>query len=251
MTDRQEIVILAGEFVLGSLTDDEREAVRVRLTHDSLLASAVADWERELAPLTALERAITPPPAVLEGVLSSIASAALLPGGRSGEVALLRHQVRNWRFTSGALAASMGALAIALGALLYAPGRGLDSQSAMAVLTQPAGHSTADEGQSSAPALFIARASKEPASVVLRQVGGRRPSNDRIYTVWLLNSDLSEATRLGTMSKTEPTTKLQLPPGASHRLVGLQLAISLESEKSQALEQPRGPILSIGKFDVQ
>ena len=40
-----ELALLAGEYVLGTLSAAQRRAVEQRLTHDTALSQAVAQWE--------------------------------------------------------------------------------------------------------------------------------------------------------------------------------------------------------------
>ena len=49
-----ELALLAGEYVLGTLSAAQRRAVEQRLTHDTALSQAVAQWEERLLPLQAL-----------------------------------------------------------------------------------------------------------------------------------------------------------------------------------------------------
>jgi anti-sigma-K factor RskA len=51
---------LAGEYVLGTLTADERRDVQARLEHDDALRAAVHHWEERLLPLVALAEPVTP-----------------------------------------------------------------------------------------------------------------------------------------------------------------------------------------------
>ncbi|MGR3468973.1 MAG: hypothetical protein ACU0CI_13960, partial [Shimia sp.] len=49
---REDDVILAGEYVLGLLSDLEREAFEKRIARDPLVREIVAGWAEDLAPLT-------------------------------------------------------------------------------------------------------------------------------------------------------------------------------------------------------
>ncbi|MFK0310016.1 anti-sigma factor domain-containing protein [Pseudomonas sp. NPDC090233] len=51
---------LAGEYVLGTLSTEEHEAVRQRLDEDGELRSAVDAWEQRLLALNALAEPVTP-----------------------------------------------------------------------------------------------------------------------------------------------------------------------------------------------
>ena len=62
--DEHERIVLAGEFVLGTLPRDEAERVVDEAIRDPKLADAIADWERHLAPLAATVSPVTPPAAL-------------------------------------------------------------------------------------------------------------------------------------------------------------------------------------------
>ena len=51
MTDREDIDMLAAEYVLGTLDRDERSSVAARSLHDPELAVAIEAWQRRLSPL--------------------------------------------------------------------------------------------------------------------------------------------------------------------------------------------------------
>ncbi len=60
----QDDGLLAGEYVLGTLDDSEREAFERRLPGDLLLQVEVAAWERHLGPMLETIEPITPPVSV-------------------------------------------------------------------------------------------------------------------------------------------------------------------------------------------
>ena len=62
MTEDEDLDGLAAEYVLGSLSPAERREVDARRRQDAALNQAITDWERRLAPLSAAEQGIEPPP---------------------------------------------------------------------------------------------------------------------------------------------------------------------------------------------
>ena len=60
----EDLSVLAGEYVLGTLPAAERQAVQQRLPGDRALQQAVAEWEARLLPLTQLAEPIAPPAAL-------------------------------------------------------------------------------------------------------------------------------------------------------------------------------------------
>ena len=70
-----DLNLLAGEYVLGTLPAAARNAVAQRLQTDTALRDAVAQWEARLLPLTQLAEPITPPDALWARIDSSLQAA--------------------------------------------------------------------------------------------------------------------------------------------------------------------------------
>lgn len=59
--DHEDDHALAGEYVLGTLSSEQRKAVEARLEHEPELQRAVAAWEERFFPYTALVEPVPPP----------------------------------------------------------------------------------------------------------------------------------------------------------------------------------------------
>jgi anti-sigma-K factor RskA len=66
---------LAAEYVLGTLSAEEREHAEALLAIDSGFAESVRQWERRLGELNVMVEAVEPPPAVWEKIRAEIGSA--------------------------------------------------------------------------------------------------------------------------------------------------------------------------------
>ena len=66
MTESDEIDVLAGEYVLGTLDAAERAAAQAQRRRNPALAAAIVAWEARLAPLADW----VPPVAVSKGLLA-------------------------------------------------------------------------------------------------------------------------------------------------------------------------------------
>ena len=81
--------ILAAEYVLGTLDNDDRRRVRARCAADPQFAGLVRLWERRLAPLHELAVPVIPSPEIWRAIASDLRSAppalrgATLPRGLS------------------------------------------------------------------------------------------------------------------------------------------------------------------------
>jgi len=71
-----DLHVLAGEYVLGTLAVAERRAVQQRLPGDRALQQAVAEWEARLLPLTQLAEPIAPPAALWARIDQSLQAAS-------------------------------------------------------------------------------------------------------------------------------------------------------------------------------
>ena len=98
---RDDDDLLAAEYALGLLSDDESQAVRTRAMRDAALTLRIAWWRDQLAPLA--NEATTPAP---DGLWDKIA--AKLPGNDNSATLMQR-----WR------AAALSALAVAAALLVF------------------------------------------------------------------------------------------------------------------------------------
>jgi hypothetical protein len=126
MMQEDDIDALAGEYVLGSLDAAERAGVAARRAADRRLDAAIAAWERRLAPLSAREPGMAPPPHLLDGILTRIAAEQAgggVAGGAGEVVPLHRRAGRSWAYAfAGALAACLALAAVLLNELPFGPG---------------------------------------------------------------------------------------------------------------------------------
>jgi anti-sigma-K factor RskA len=72
---------LAAEYVLGTLSAEEREHAEALLSFDPGFESAVRQWERRLGELNVMVEAIEPPPEVWEKIKSDVTATAAAPAG--------------------------------------------------------------------------------------------------------------------------------------------------------------------------
>ena len=67
---------LAAEYVLGTLSADEREHAEALLTLDPGFATSVRQWERRLGELNVMVEAVEPPPEVWDKIKAEIGTAS-------------------------------------------------------------------------------------------------------------------------------------------------------------------------------
>ncbi len=121
MTEEDDIEGLAGEYVLGSLSADERREVEARRRSDRALEAAISAWERRLGPLIDREPGIVPPAHVYERILSRIADGNDgddedgRPARGGGDVVPLRGRSGRWRVVAAGLVGLAACLALVIG----------------------------------------------------------------------------------------------------------------------------------------
>jgi anti-sigma-K factor RskA len=110
MTERDEIDVLAGEYVLGTLDAPERAAAQARRRRDPTLEAAILAWEGRLAPLADW----VPPVSVPKDMLARI-EAKLPVVDDPAQMVLLERHMRRWRRVAIATSAVAACLLLAIG----------------------------------------------------------------------------------------------------------------------------------------
>lgn len=210
--------ILAGEYVLGVLENDEVAAVLRQSEADPALLQAIADWELWLAPLAELVTPIAPPAPIWERIERSMGAAAAPPAPTGFR--RTRTGAGFWRATTvGALA-----LAAVFAAIAYLPrGEPAPRLAALTVTGAPA------------PA-FIAEA-RGDGFVVLTAVSPAPVPVGRDLELWLLPKSAARVASLGVL----PSTGRRLP--VANLGDGAQLLVSLEPQGGSPTGQPTGAVL--------
>lgn len=236
MTDREDIEILAGEYVLGTLDSDERVAVSARRQREPLLDRAIHDWERRIAPLLQEADEIEPPPELFAQIAarldSPMPSDALKSFRTSDATALasLRRQVATWR--SAAAGASLIAASL-LGFIVVGEMQLSDDQQKYVAVFQ--------EGD--IPPTFLLSIDLETREMTIRPVTAVRPDG-KDYQLWIVAEQLGPAPRsLGLLEVGTAPIRKRLEGYDAELLQGATFGISLEPEGGSPTGKPTGPAL--------
>lgn len=216
MTD-EERQALAGEYVLGTLTAAEAEAVR----NDPAMAAAVAAWEARLAPLYALMPQEAPPPGLWDRIERSLAGA---PPARAAAQPRAPWFTRFWAAGATAMAAGLAALM-----LTQAP----PAPPLMTVLL------TSQE----APA-FLVEADRG-GEIRLAALNNQPVPEGRVRELWALPVGATAPTSLGLVP---PDGRISVRPAAIRPAPGMLIEITLEPPGGSPIGRPTGPILFIGRL---
>lgn len=237
----EDIDMLAGEYVLGTLPAAARQALEQRLPTDPALRNAVQAWENRLQPLTQLAEPVAPSPGLWSRIDASMQAAR--PGTEAARAMDPRRAIQPakasgwwnhlglWRALAGsgfAMAAILAAVLVTRTAPLAAPPQ------FMVVLVAP---------QDKAPG-WVVQASA-PRSISLIPLGVAEVPAGKALEFWTKADDWSGPVSLGLVQPGQPL-QLQLdklPPLQPNQLFEL----TLEPPTGSPIGKPTGPIQFIGR----
>jgi anti-sigma-K factor RskA len=223
----ENIQDLAGEYVLGTLSAQDRLDVQHRLAHEPDLQAAIDAWEQRLLPLTGLVEPVTPSPGLwsrIERSLADVKASAIRPEQR----VRWWDSLSLWRGLAGAgLAAS---LVLGMTLLSRAPSQ----PSFLVVLVAP---------QDKAPG-WVVQASHS-REIQLIPLGVTEIPADKALEFWTKGDDWQGPVSLGLV---KPGQSLNIPLDKLPPLQPNQLfELTLEKSTGSPIGKPTGPIQFIGR----
>ena len=239
LRDAEERRAAAGEYVLGTLAEDDRAAVESTLPNDAALAAEVYAWQDRLLGLS--ERATPAEPSAQLWQRISVAldgTVAIAPAARASRPARPARtpwwqRLGLWQGISGLAVAASLAMAVFLAGSLRAPDAGAARY--LAVLQSPADRATGwvveIEAGRSVRLVPVAAGAAVPAGKSLQ--------------FWTKPQGAAGPTSLGLV---EAGTALTLPVSRLPAVGVEQLfEITLEPEAGSPIGRPTGPILYVGR----
>jgi anti-sigma-K factor RskA len=238
MSELDDIELLAGEYVLGTLSAGERADVARRRVHEAQLDAAIVAWEARLAPMLAEVAPVAPDAHLFERIREQIGSVSTLISLRSRQAsgnAVSRPGSNGWR--SAALA--FGAMAAALaGVIGWREAERPEMPATYVAVLQagkdaPAFLMTVDTKAQ----MFAVRALTPPAEA------------DKDYELWLVNDKLAKPMSLGMVAGDSAHVRPLEHPGIDQGLfMDATFAVSLEPKGGSPTGSPTGPVLFSGKL---
>ncbi len=227
MTD-EERIILAGEYVLGSLSLAERRRVERLRAGDDLLDAEIAAWESRLAPLADAVAEVAPPPGLLSRIEARIDAEArstpVAPVGRGPSPA-----APVW--LAGILALCLGLGGGYMARPLFERSSE-DGPSYVAVVNRDAG----------LPALIV-RVDLAAGTVSVRPVAAERPEG-RDLELWYVAPDAAPRS-LGLVDANRRMTDGIDPAEFAEDAV---IAVSVEPVGGSTTGAPTGPVVYSGRL---
>ena len=228
-----DLQVLAGEYVIGTLSAASRAGLEARMKNDAALRTAVEMWEEKLAPLVELVEPVDPSPALWSRIESSVAATPVVRAMPASvkPSANWWNSLNLWRglAASGfATAAFMGVVMITKIAQPPAPGY-------MVVLVGP---------QDKSPG-WVVQAGTNSQQARLIPLGKMEVPSDKSLQFWTKGDDWKGPVSLGLV---KPGESLQVPLDKLPPLQANQLfEITLEPANGSPIDRPTGPILFIGR----
>jgi anti-sigma-K factor RskA len=221
MSDAADHDLLAAEYVLGCLQDDEAQKASRLLASDAGFAQAVRAWEARLTPLASLAPPVDPPAELWSRIVAATApdGASVVPLKPSG---ILRRP----GFWQAATAASL-ALAASLAAFI--------------VLRPPEPARIAVLAPSAGGAPVMVAVAEPDGALRLRPTGTIAVPSDRDLELWALAEGEARPRSLGVLPAAGRQLMATLAPET-------QLLVSLEPKGGSPTGQPTGPVLYGGRL---
>jgi anti-sigma-K factor RskA len=233
MTELDDIEALAAEYVLGTLSREERLAVGARRENEPRLDAAITAWESRLCPLAEVVRPVAPPANLYNKIRAQIGLSTHVISLRAREQALGR-RVSRWR---GA-AAGMTALAASLAGVVGWQEYQRQQMPTQYVAVLQAGQAT--------PA-FLLTVDTKTNMFVISAVGAPKKS-EKSYQVWAVYDEAEKPKSLGVMSEGDMAMHPMMSGEEHDKFMNATFAVSLEPEGGSPTGAPTGPVLFTGKL---
>jgi anti-sigma-K factor RskA len=222
--------VLAGEYVLGVLSQADRQRVEARLRVEPALAAAVARWEVNLSPLNEAYAELAPP----AGLYARIEARLFGPRARaSSPFAAAWNSLALWR---GLALASFAAL------LAYLAMNGAWIGSRPAALPLVAQLSGTEAGSLTLMAHYDSGSGRLQLAPV--SIG---PAEQHSLELWLVPGGTDPAISLGVLPQSGDGA-VEVPENLRPRLgEGVTFAVSLEPLGGSPSGKPTGPVVAAGQ----
>lgn len=233
-TGLDEIDGLAAEYVLGTLTLGERQAVAERRASDPALDRAIEAWERRLGPLVETVTPVTPSPELYNKIRAQIGLSQHVVSLKAREQQLARRATR-WRNAfvgATALAASLA------GVLVF--------REAAAPALAPQYVAVLNTGTDK-PAFLLTFDTRTNMCVITAV--NPPAETDKTFQVWMVSDQMPKPKSIGMVQKPGEMQTMPMAPGPEMDLfMNASFAVSVEPMGGSPTGLPTGPVLFTGKL---
>jgi anti-sigma-K factor RskA len=234
MTDHEHIDELAAEYVLGTLTADERSSVDVQRASNADLNSAIAAWERRLSPFLDAVEPVSPPAHLYDKIQARLSPASNVVSMQAFQDKLAARAGR-WRAATMAMTAVAASLAgVLVWREAYKPPM---SETFVAVL----------QAEQQTPAFLMTIDTKSHMCAIKAVAAPKMP--DKNYELWMVHDSLGQPKSMGLIGKSGEMDVMAMSEDTDMDLyMNATFAVSLEPEGGSPTGQPSGPVMYVGKL---
>jgi anti-sigma-K factor RskA len=227
MTDREEIDLLAAEYVLGTLEADERMSVAARRQRDQVLDRAIEGWERRLAPLAETVAASMPSAGLFAEIEIQIEAMQIAAAGDDRLIKLER-SARGWCRLAIATAALSACLIVVVMMRERPPQR------------MPRSYVAIFQRDDVSPA-FLLSVDLENKALSVRPVAAR-PQPGKNYQLWIISEQIGASPQsLGLIEDDGNVTHRIVASYDATIVEHAMFSISLEPAGGSPTGRPTGP----------
>ena len=223
--------ILAAEYVVGVLGEDERRAVAARIESDPSFARLVDRWEVSLSPLAAAYPEAAVPERVKVAIDRRLFAAAAGATADKASAPSLWSSLAFWRGLSAVAVAVAVAIAVASWVM---PPSYEGAQRYVASLAP----------QQSDVHYFVVYDARTH-ELGLSHVTGARPEGHD-FQLWMMMGEGKEPMSLGVIPEGQSVLMPMVPDMNEAIAAGTVFAISLEPSGGSPTGQPTGPVVAVG-----
>jgi anti-sigma-K factor RskA len=233
MSELDDIEALGAEYVLGTLSREERAAVAERRVAEPALDAAIAAWERRLAPLADTVSPLAPPPGLYNKIRAQIGLSAHVVSLKAREQSLVRRANR-WRNATLSMSAVAASLVGVVGWQMHLA----DQVPTQYVAVLQAGKEL--------PAFLLTVDTKANMFVISAMKKPDEP--EKSYQLWLVHDDMPQPKSLGVFDDSEMAMRPMAEGKMHDMMMDGTYAVSVEPRGGSPTGQPTGPVVFSGKL---
>jgi anti-sigma-K factor RskA len=229
MTDRQDIDVLASEYVLGTLDADERAAFASRRMREPAVDAAIVNWERRLGPLAGMVPPVQPPTELLAKIERRVTEGASKLDADVVAYDALRRRLKRTRVFAGAVSALAASVMVFAVAREWT--RAVAPQNFVAVFQK----------DDASPA-FLLSVDLSSRTLSVRRVAADVPAG-KTYQLWIAAEQLGAGPQSLGLVEDQTTSVSRAIAGIDPAIVRNALfGVSLEPAGGSPTGKPTGPV---------
>lgn len=268
MIENEDHIVLAAEYVLGTLDGDERTQVETMMNVDQDFKALVESWERRLGELHAMVAAVEPPEHVWGKIRSAVtaiepraalrlpelstppiapATAAQPIVPPSADVITLSSRARRWRGIAQGLTALAACLVALIGVQATRPDLLPEAMRPKLPAVAPSRPLVAVLSRDGGPPAFVMTVDVATKTFTIRRAGVD-PEGNKSYELWMVSDKFNQPRSLGIVGRGDFTPKAQLASYDKDTVDNATYAITLEPQGGSPTGQPTSAPIFAGKL---